>query len=170
MGRCTCGVCKWRRLDENGGNECAWKGHLHDWIAFGYKHSNIGVPLKYKKKKGVMPIIDTIPRQDLPNKEKFSLRRSAEGATSLVLSGDSLVIVQTLNGHWRLANKKVRGRVAWAQNAIETLFAKGLVTPRYAEADFALHQFRENNKKADYLAGRDYDRVGRDGHGLWDKR
>ena len=43
---------------------------------------------------------------------------------AFVLCGDSLVIVQALNGFWRLANKKVRSRVAWAQNAFENLFQK----------------------------------------------
>ena len=91
------------------------------------------------------------PREDVPEHFNFK-RRTDDHGTSVLIVGDCLNIVRTVNGTWRLRSKRMGMIVRWAQNVLHHLFKTRSWTPRAKHNDWVEHTFRENNKIADDLA------------------
>lgn len=71
---------------------------------------------------------------------------------SLCIFGDSMQVVRWINGHWKMKNKKIIGRVGWMQQCLSQALHDKRCTPASLGGDWALHIYREQNKSADFYA------------------
>ncbi len=67
------------------------------------------------------------------------------------IAGDSMLIVNWLNGCWKVYSKQYRERVAKLQDELEKLPAAKKVTAANLGENFAMHVYREGNVDADVL-------------------
>ena len=71
-------------------------------------------------------------------------------ATRASFAGDSMLIVNWINGVWSVNQESYRNRIARIHNDLEEAYRDGL-KPAGRGADYTRHVFREFNEKADHL-------------------
>ena len=129
--------------------------NFRQWARFACTDANLEIPYDFVDKPVVIfrAVAEKEPRkeEDFRPMPLWANRSVCSHGTSLLLTGDSLQIVQWINRQWK-STKEAKTRVAWFQNVLGRWYSSGNWTPAHAVENFTYHLYREQHKAADELS------------------